>query len=84
MVLWRKEPKGKAMSNWNKLRNKAISNRRFVVERTFGTLKRTYGLARSRYIGLEKVASEVNLEAIAYNLIRTANIYKELAINHGR
>ena len=68
------------MSHWNKLRNKAISKRRFVVERTFGTLKRTYGLARSRYIGLEKVASEVNLKAIAYNLTRAANvyIYKEL------
>jgi IS5 family transposase len=33
-------------------------------------------LARSRYIGLEKVASEVNLKAIAYNLVRVANVYK--------
>lgn len=80
--IMRKKPKGKAMSHWNRLRNKAISNRRFVVERTFGTLKRTYGLARSRYIGLEKVASEVNLKAIAYNLTRAANVYinKELSI----
>jgi len=78
--IMRKKPKGKPMSHWSKLRNKAISKRRFVVERTFGTLKRTYGLARSRYIGLEKVASEVNLKAIAYNLTRAANvyIYKEL------
>lgn len=73
--IMRKKPKGKQMSHWNKLRNKAISNRRFVVERTFGTLKRTYGLARARYIGLEKVASEVNLKAIAYNLTRAANVY---------
>lgn len=73
--IMRKKPKGKTMSHWHKLRNKAISNRRFVVERTFGTLKRTYGLARSRYIGLEKVASEVNLKAIAYNLTRAANVY---------
>ena len=70
----RKKPKGKTMSHWRKLRNKAISNRRFVVERTFGTLKRTYGLARARYIGLEKVASEVNLKAIAYHLTRVANV----------
>jgi IS5 family transposase len=73
--IMRKKPKGKPMSHWNKLRNKAISKRRFVVERTFGTLKRTYGLARARYIGLEKVASEVNLKAIAYNLTRAANVY---------
>lgn len=76
--IMRKKPNGKQMSHWNKLRNKAISKRRFVVERTFGTLKRTYGLTRSRYIGLEKVASEVNLKAIAYNLIRAANMYKKL------
>jgi IS5 family transposase len=76
--IMRKKPKGKTMSHWNKLRNKAISSRRFVVERTFGTLKRTYGLARARYIGLEKVASEVNLKAIAYNLTRAANVYKDL------
>ena len=74
--IMRKKPKGKKMSRWNKLRNKAISKRRFVVERTFGTLKRVYGLARARYIGLEKVANEVNLKAITYNLIRAANIYK--------
>ncbi|WP_122951224.1 transposase [Bathymodiolus thermophilus thioautotrophic gill symbiont] len=69
------------MSHWHKLRNKAISKRRFVVERTFGTLKRTYGLARSRYIGLEKVASEVNLKAIAYNLVRAANVYINKGLN---
>lgn len=76
--IMRKKPQGKAMSHWNKIRNKAISKRRFVVERAFGTLKRTYGLARARYIGLEKVASEVNLKAIAYNLTRVANMYKRL------
>jgi IS5 family transposase len=38
-------------------------------------LKRTYGLARTRYISLEKVANEVNLKAIAYNLTRATNVY---------
>jgi transposase, IS5 family len=79
--IMRKKPKGKDMSHWNKVRNRAISVRRFVVERTFGTLKRTYGLARSRYIGLEKVASEVNLKAIAYNLVRAANVYVNKEVN---
>ncbi|WP_171004265.1 hypothetical protein [Bathymodiolus heckerae thiotrophic gill symbiont] len=32
------------------------------------------GLARVRYINLEKV----NLKAIAYNLTRAANVYKDL------
>jgi hypothetical protein len=49
-----------------------------VVERTFGTLKRTYGLASAGYMGLDKVASEVNLKAIAYHLTRAANVDKDL------
>ncbi len=53
-----------------------------VVERTFGTLKRTYGLARARYIDLEKVASEVNLKkAIAYNLVKAVNVYINKEVN---
>ena len=79
--IMRKKPKGKQMSHWNKLRNRAISKRRFVVERTFGTLKRSYGLARARYIGLEKLASEVNLKAIAYNLTRAVNVYINKELN---
>ena len=73
-----KKPKGKSMSHWHKLRNKAISKRRFVVERTFGTLKRIYGLGRARYITLEKVANEVILKAITYNLTRAANVYNNM------
>lgn len=75
--IMRKKPKGKNYSYWNKLRNKLISKKRFVVERTFGTLKRTYGLSRARYIGIEKVAAEVNLKAIAYNLTRAVNVYNK-------
>ncbi len=76
--IMRKKPKGKTMSHWHKLHNKAISNRRFVVERAKGTLKRTDDLASARYMGLEKVANEVNLKAIAYNLTRAANVDKDL------
>lgn len=76
--MMRKRPQGESMSHWDQLRNKAISTRRFVVEKTFGTLKSTYGMARSRYIGLEQVANEVNLKAIAYNLTRSTNVYKNL------
>jgi len=68
--IMRKKPKGKAMSHWNQLRNRLISTRRFVTERTFGTLKRTYGLHRARYVGLEKVNGEILLKSMAYNLKR--------------
>ena len=71
----KKKPKGKALSYWARLRNRLISQRRFVTERTFGTLKRTYGLHRARYLGLTKVNAEVKIKAIAYNLRRGLNKY---------
>ena len=71
----RKKPKGKAMSHWNRLRNKLISRRRFVTERTFGTLKRTYGLSRARYLGLVKTHAEVIVKSVAYNLKRALNYF---------
>ena len=71
--IMRKKPKGKPMGHWQRLRNKAISKRRFVVERTFGTLKRTYGLGRARYLSLVKTQAEVMIKSIAYNLKRGIN-----------
>lgn len=65
----RRKPKGKPM-HWNRVRNRLISKRRFVVERTLGTLKGTYGLDRVRYLGLAKVHAETQLKSIAYNLKR--------------
>jgi IS5 family transposase len=38
------------------------------VERTFGTLKKWYGLTRARYLGLAKVQGQVMLNSIAFNL----------------
>ena len=73
--IMRKKPKGKAMSHWNRLRNKLISRRRFVTERTFGTLKRTYGLSRARYLGLVKIHAEVIVKSVAYNLKRALNYF---------
>ena len=48
--------------------NRAISAVRSTVERVFGTLKRTYGFARARYLGLAKVEQEFLLNAMAFNL----------------
>lgn len=57
--IMRKKPKGREMPHWAKLRNRLISKRRFVTERTFGTMKRVYGMARARYVGLKKVQGEL-------------------------
>jgi Transposase DDE domain len=71
--MMRKKPKGNPMSHWYRIRNKLMAKRRFVFERTFGTLKRTYGLHQARHLGLIKTQAEVILKSIAYNLKRAIN-----------
>ncbi len=51
-------------------RNKRISKRRYVVERTFGSLKRSYGWSRTRYIGLPKTTFYLQVRALAFNIKR--------------
>ncbi len=57
-----------------KQRNKAISQTRSIIERVFGTLKRSYGWARTRYIGLPKTAAYLLIRGLAYNLKRAEKI----------
>ena len=78
--IMRKKPKGKKMKPWEKARNRLISKRRFAVERTFGTLKRVYGMARARYVGLEKVEGEMVMKSIAYNMKRGLNLHRKLQV----
>ncbi len=51
-------------------RNRLISRVRMPVEGVFGTLKRTYGYARVRYMGLGRNETEMWFKCIAYNLRR--------------
>ena len=71
--IMRRKPKGRKMPHWEKERNRLLSKRRFVVERTFGTMKRTYGMSRAKLTGLAKVTTEAIGKALAYNLRRAAN-----------
>lgn len=63
---WRNKP----LTPRERTRNKQISQKRYIVERVFGTLKQHYGMARASYIGLFKVEGGVLLSALAYNLKR--------------
>lgn len=49
-------------------RNRLISSVRGIIERSFGTLKQVYGLARASYMGIAKVEGEFLLCAMAFNL----------------
>jgi hypothetical protein len=54
-------------------RNRAISENRFVVERTFGTLKRCFMMGRSRYIGMKKTYHDWSLGCLVHNMVRAVN-----------
>jgi IS5 family transposase len=53
--------------------NSKISSIRYIVERTFGTLKRGYGFYRSRYLGIAKTNGQFLLSAIAFNLKKASS-----------
>ncbi len=63
---WRNKP----LTARERTRNKLISQKRYIVERVFGTLKQQYDLARASYIGIAKVQGELLLSSLAYNLKR--------------
>ena len=55
-------------------RNARLSKLRAPVEKVFGTLKRSYGYSRVRYLGLERNAAEWFLKCMAYNLRRAERL----------
>lgn len=69
------------LTDWQKKYNKAISKTRWVVERTFGSLKRWFGSGTTRLKGKDKVHSIHVLEAIAHNLKRSPGLVCQLAKN---
>ncbi len=66
--------RGRSLTEEETARNKSISLFRYVVEQTFGTLKRRYGLFRARYVGRLKTQAEVLLCSIALNLRKAATM----------
>lgn len=56
--------------------NATVSPIRRRVEKIFGTAKRSYGLARARYLGLARVTLQVRFTFIAYNLKRATAVLR--------
>lgn len=56
------------LPHWQAVRNRLISPIRSAVERVFGTLKRTYGYRRVRYIGLQANLAHLRLLCVAFNI----------------
>ena len=71
-----KKPKSKPMKKWQKRFNKAVSKRRFIVEQSFGTLKRRFKFNKASYFTTKKVNSQFTLKAICLNLLKAINKIK--------
>lgn len=64
------------LSKEDEQRNKLCSGVRQTVERVFGTLKLHYGLAKARYLGLQRNYVRFMFCAMAYNIKRAVVIQK--------
>jgi len=70
--------RNKPLTKQQKQENKQRSSIRYIVERTFGLLKLHHGLAKARYLGLERNKTRTQLIAISHNLKTGMNIFKEM------
>jgi IS5 family transposase len=73
----RKATRARKLSLEDRAHNKRIAQTRYMVERTFGSIKRWFRAGESRYVGLAKTHSQHVLESIAYNLKRLPNLHKQ-------
>ena len=69
-----KAQKNKPLVHWQVWFNKSVAIIRSGVERIFGVGKRSYGLGRARYRGIERVRGHFFMIAMAYNLRRAVTI----------
>lgn len=68
-----KAARGKPLNHWQKRFNHQVSKHRFVVEQSFGTLKRKFKLDRFSYMGIEKAEAQFCFKAMCINLLKALN-----------
>jgi len=68
--------RNRPLSKAQKRHNRFASQVRYVVERTFGVLKRYYGLGQARYEGIQRNQARLTIICIAHNLKRALNIQR--------
>jgi IS5 family transposase len=66
--------RNRPLTIWQQNFNKLVSKSRYVVERTFGGMKKWFGAGRARYKGLSKVHAQHVMEAISYNTYRAPGL----------
>lgn len=74
-----KAVRNKPLTSWQVQFNKLISKKRWVVERTFGSIKKWFGGQTARYVGIEKMHFQHVLQSIAHNLKRSPGLVCQLS-----
>jgi IS5 family transposase len=69
-IMHRSHKNQAALPHWQGVRNRLIAPRRAPVEGVFGTLKRSYRRARSRFLGLRRTTADLLRVLTVYNLRR--------------
>ena len=59
---------------WQRWHNRTLAPVRGGIERIFGTWKRSWGLRRMRYRGLQRNQAHLHLVAAAWNLLRATSL----------
>ena len=72
--IMRKAGRNRPLTEAEKRINKFISKFRWIVERSFGTLKKVQNFVRARYLGRAKVEMEFHFQALAHNIKKAVNI----------
>jgi IS5 family transposase len=65
-----KAVKNKPLTQLEKRINKTISQTRYKIERTFGSINRWFKVSGARYVGKAKTHSQHLIQGICYNLYR--------------
>ena len=73
-IMHRSHKHQQQLPHWQKRRNELIAPRRTLVEKVFGTLKRSYGYSRVRYRSLGRNTVEMWFKLMAYNLRRASKL----------
>jgi IS5 family transposase len=73
-----KAKRNQPLSDQQKQQNRQWSSVRSTVERVFGILKQHYGIAKARYLGLQRNQARFMPAAMAYNIKRGVAVQVEM------
>jgi len=68
-----KAARNRPLTERQKLINRLISRKRYIIEQGFGTLKRLFRFSRASYMTKLKVEAQFYLKAICFNLLKASN-----------